>query len=788
MLAQQATITGVVKDYKTLETLPFTNVTYAAGKGTSTDFDGKYTLKVDPGSYTISFSFSGYQTFEKKVTVAAGETKTLNASLKEKGEVLDQVVVSAGKFEQNIGKVTVSMETIDPELVENRATNNAKDIITQVPSVHTQEGQVSIRGGAGFSYGAGSRVLLMVDGIPMLAGDAGDVKWNYIPVENIENIEVIKGASSVLYGSSALNGVINVRTGFPRAEPVTKVNINAGVIGDPARKELKWWDGYRGDQSVNFYHSRIINKNFDFVIGGNAFNSTSHRQLEYTQRGRLNVNTRYRDQKIKGLAYGLNFNSQVSEGNTFFAFKSKDSALIPSTGTSSDYNTLRYNIDPYLEYFNKNGDKHSIKTRWFSTKNNSITNAEQSSGSDLFYGEYQYQHTIDSSSRLTTGATGTYTIVNSNLFGDHNSSNLAAYAQLDKAFLSGRLNTSLGFRAEYFRINDESTESTFEIGGSPLPFQPILRAGVNYQAAEYSFIRASYGQGYRFPSIAEKFVNTSLSAINVFPNPQIEPETGWSAEIGFKQGIKLGDWKGFLDISAFVNQYNNMMEYTFGLYDTITYEAAPNGAPGASIGFQSRNVQSARITGLDVSLVGKGEIGNVRFTVLAGYTFMNPKSLNSDSAYLATFSSLNQLDTSGGGRTYSYNPEDVDLSDPDVSEVLKYRFNHLAKFDIQADYNRFSTGVSMRYTSKMFNIDQAFIDIGNLPPSLSNGGFLGGLDLYREKYNRGVAIFDYRVSYEVNTFMKAAFLVENVFNTEYTTRPGFLMAPRTYRVQLSFKF
>ena len=88
----------------------------------------------------------------------------------------------------------------------------------------------------------------------------------------------------------------------------------------------------------------------------------------------------------------------------------------------------------------------------------------------------------------------------------------------------------------------------------------------------------------------------------------------------------------------------------------------------------------------------------------------------------------------------------------------------------------------------MFNIDQAFIDIGNLPPSLSNGGFLGGLDLYREKYNRGVAIFDYRVSYEVNTFMKAAFLVENVFNTEYTTRPGFLMAPRTYRVQLSFKF
>lgn len=788
ILAQQATITGVVKDYKTTETLPFTNVTYEAGKGTSTDFDGKYSLKVDPGTYTITFSFSGYEKMEKRVTVVAGETKTINASLKEKGEVLDQVVVSAGKFEQNIAKVTVSMETIDPELIDNRATNSGDDIISQVPSVHTQEGQVSIRGGAGFSYGAGSRVLMMVDGMPLLAGDAGDIKWSYVPVENIENIEVIKGASSVLYGSSALNGVINVRTGFPRAEPVTKVALNAGAYGTPNRKELKWWDGYLGDQAFNFYHSRIIKKNFDFVIGGNFYNGEDFRKGSFTRRGRLNVNTRYRDQKVKGLAYGLNFNSQASEGNTFFVFKNRDSALIPANNTSSDYKTLRYNIDPYVEYFTKNGNKHSLKTRWFNTTNISLTNAEQSSGSDLFYGEYQYQHTIDSSSRLTSGVTGTYTLVNSNLFGDHTSENLAAYTQWDKSFLAGKLNTSLGFRAEYFKLDEEKSRSTFELGGSTLPFQPILRAGINYQAAEYSFIRASYGQGYRFPSIAEKYVSTSLSAISVFPNPQIEPETGWSAELGFKQGLKLGDWKGFLDVSAFINQYNNMMEYTFGLYDTTTYEAVPNGTPGSNIGFQSRNVQSARITGIDVSLVGKGEIGGVRFTVLAGYTFMNPKSLNSDSAYLATFSSLNQRDTTGGTTTYTYNPEDVDLSDPNVSDVLKYRFHHLAKFDIQADYNRFSTGVSMRYNSKMFNIDQAFINIGNLPTTLTDGGFLGELDLYRDEYNRAVAIFDYRVSYEFTEYMKGAFLIENVFNTEYTSRPGYLMAPRTYRVQLSFKF
>ena len=55
----------------------------------------------------------------------------------------------------------------------------------------------------------------MVDDMPILSGDRGTVEWNMIPMENISQIEVIKGASSVLFGSSAMNGVINVRL-YPR--------------------------------------------------------------------------------------------------------------------------------------------------------------------------------------------------------------------------------------------------------------------------------------------------------------------------------------------------------------------------------------------------------------------------------------------------------------------------------------------------------------------------------------------------------------------------------------------
>ena len=61
--------------------------------------------------------------------------------------------------------------------------------------------QPNIRGGSGWSYGAGSRVLLLVDDIPALQADAGLAQWDDIPVENIAQIEVVKGAASALYGS-----------------------------------------------------------------------------------------------------------------------------------------------------------------------------------------------------------------------------------------------------------------------------------------------------------------------------------------------------------------------------------------------------------------------------------------------------------------------------------------------------------------------------------------------------------------------------------------------------------
>ena len=94
------------------------------------------------------------------------------------------------------------MAIIKPALIENKATRDAEAIIEQVPGVQVNENQISIRGGSGWSYGAGSRVLVMVDEMPMLAGDANDIKFSAIPMENIAQIDPSFGRHWALRGGS----------------------------------------------------------------------------------------------------------------------------------------------------------------------------------------------------------------------------------------------------------------------------------------------------------------------------------------------------------------------------------------------------------------------------------------------------------------------------------------------------------------------------------------------------------------------------------------------------------
>ena len=756
-------VKGMVKDKAAGEALPGATVILNKTNGASTDINGLFLLKSEPGTYALRCEMVGYSSYTQTVTLHAGDTTAVVIELSpDKGnQLLDEVVISAGKFEQKLSDITVSMEVIKPQLIENKNTTSLDMIMNQVPGVTVADGQASIRGGSGFSYGAGSRVLLMVDEMPMLSADANDIKWNYLPLENLEQVEVIKGAASALFGSSALNGAINLRTAYAKDKPITKVTVFAGSYDAPRRGVLKWWKGTsQFQEGVNFSHAQKL-KNLDLVVGGHAYNDDGFRFLENEQRARLNVNLRYNFQgKLRGLAVGVNTNMMQTRGGLFFLWQNADSAYIPQGYSIQKYDNKRFNIDPYINYFLKKGGKLSLRTRYFLTNN--TNDKGQGARAELYYSELQYQKRFRNNFMLTGGIVlMQQQVLGDSLYGRHTGNNYAGYLQIDKKF--GRLTTSLGLRGEYYKVDTAFTRGYISPKINNLPFQPVLRAGLNYQLFEYTFLRASFGQGYRFPSIAEKYIATSVSALKIYPNYNLQPERGWSAEIGVKQGFTIAGFRGFLDVAGFWTEYQEMVEFIFDIYGPKT------GFFGNDIqyaGFKSQNMGRARINGVDITLTGTGKIGPINVSLLTGYTFTNPIDPN-------------------------YNPLVDTLGLPNTN-ILKYRNRHLFKNDIQLDYKKFSLGFSTRYFSFMENVDRRFTqsilhEYGPAFDDIPSTYILPGLREYREKNNKGTWIHDLRASYQAIKLLKVSFIVNNVFNVEYMARPGDIRPPRMFIMQLAFK-
>ncbi|MBI5219679.1 MAG: TonB-dependent receptor [Bacteroidia bacterium] len=515
---QNGTIRGKVIDTDSKEALIGVNIIVDNKTGTITDANGKYNLSLKPGDYKITYKYIGYSTNIMEIDIAEGEVRTMDISMKVEVQAIDEIVVSAGKFEQKLSDVTVSLEVIKPARIESMNTTTLDKAINQIPGVDVMAEQPSIRGGSGYSYGAGSRVLILVDDLPILSPSSGDPKWTFMPLENISQIEVLKGASSSLFGSSALNGVINIRTAFPGNKPETKIISSTGIYMNPERQSLVW---KKSEPllftATNFTHSRKIG-NLDIVVGGEVFGDAGYREHEYENHVRLNANVRYRDKKIEGLSYGCNTNYMYLSRGEFFLWVHADSAYRQNPSALSKTDGSRVNIDPFVTYFDKKGDRFSLRTRFYHENYKNLDEAKNNLA-DMYYGDFQYQKNIKDKFNLTAGISTQYSEVKANLFGNHYSSCIGFYSQVDKKIK--KLSLSAGFRFEYCQVDSTQTVSQFELKNKgkmlmEFPIYPVFRTGLNYQLAQYTFLRGSYGQGYRFPSIAEMYTTASIGGLNIF--------------------------------------------------------------------------------------------------------------------------------------------------------------------------------------------------------------------------------------------------------------------------------
>ena len=789
-------IKGIVKDRETKETLAGVSIYSLNNKSlaTQTNFRGEYELKLTTGKLKVVFQLIGYKadTVEMELTLS-GTTITKDVLLAESPRELTTFVTSASKYEQSIETITVSMDVLKPNIIENKNTTSLDEALQQVPGVSVVDNEPQIRSGSGFSFGAGSRVMILVDDLPVLSGDAGRPSWGFLPVENVEQIEVVKGAASVLYGSAALSGVINIRTAYPKDKPETRINYFSGFYDKPSRKEAYWPSKPQLYHNLSFNHTRKI-KGWDLVFGGNLYHddgfksstpaypnispTTDTTTREYESRVRLNFNIRRQSKKVKGLVFGLNGNGIISNSaSTLIWFNANEGMYRSYPGAMVETKQRAFYIDPFISYNSKNGWSHSLKSRYFYLNNQNSNN--QSNQSDLWYTEYRIQKAIQLKNErkilFSAGAVNTISLANSEIFkGDlgltdstnnaqSDALNRAVYLQADWA-VTKKLNVSVGGRYEFFqiakpRIGTDSAKVNFS------DQKPVFRAGLNYQLLQFTFLRASVGQGFRFPTIGEKYIRTTVGPISIYPSDDLIAETSTNFEIGIKQGFSISKFKGFIDFAVFRQDFNNTIEFNFGQWGSSS-------DPLFGLGFRSINIGKTRVSGYEISLVGTGKIKKVEIQTLIGYTYTLPITLEPNKILYETPLNVVSFVTS------SSNPE---------NNILKYRFQHLVKADIQVNYKRWMFGGSLRYNSFMQNIDKLFEELDEF----ANLGLLAvapGLKQYRKSFTQGVTVLDFRVGYEAFKGIRFSLVINNLLNKEYALRPMVIEQPRTIALQVNVKF
>jgi len=899
-------VSGIVTDFQTRE--PLIGVTiYDVNNptvGTVTDIDGRYSITLDTKkAVQLSFSYVGYDTETYLVTSVL--TK-LDVPLLPHNEKLDEVVVTAGRFEQRKTDVTVSMEVIKPEMLRSQAPTDLSATLQTLPGVEIIDKQPSIRGGGGWTYSVGSRCQVLMDEMTILNPKTGEINWNNVPLENVAQVEVIKGASSVLYGSSALNGVINVRTQRPGLKPETKVSGYVGIYDN--YKNYK----YTGARLPLYYgaeasHSRRIG-NFDVSAAISGFKDEGYRKQSFNDRVRLGGNMTYHVpmQEGKYMTVGANMNYVANQYGDFFIWRSPKDPLHPSPLTNMGRKEHNFNIDPFLNYDDTDkGISHKLRTRFYVTSDNLTTPSERMSTEDLAkwavtsfdlgkiagyaesakgwmdkgyditnallltfqdiaipimndlqdenwlgliqhgvgfvqndfgytgtiaelqdaaayamslvadntptrpemtyngYVDYQFSKSWKSGVRLTTGINWSHITNTANITGTHQTDNLAAYLQYDHRIVN-RLSLSAGVRFEYYRMDNDFKEANIKIGNWLCPVRPVVRAGLNWEIYKAGFLRASFGQGYRNPSITEKFARKDIGGVGVYPNHNIKPERGYNAELGYMQLYKFGPITGMLDVAGFYTEYRDMIEYQFGLFrnsdftminsindvidegkqmiENIKQTKSLNNA-GIGIGAQFVNVGHARIYGAEVSTNGKVDINkdmNLMYTI--GYTFTEPEDLDNKQRIEEE-------------KTYT-DPLQMKNKSND-SKYLKYRNKHSFKATIDYNYKWLSLGVNMMYRSKMLAVDYLMVDEREkAEPDLMDYarkfifGYEDGVSLhdYWMDHNKGTFTMDLRATVRFKEYAEVQFLVNNLLNTEYSFRPMALAAPRTFVCRLNLKF
>jgi outer membrane receptor protein involved in Fe transport len=571
--AQTASIAGIVRDLETDRPLDGATVILRdTPLHVMTNAQGRFVIGgLAAGRYTIQVTATGFASDSvTRIVLVEGQRYEVTLTLGRVALRLQEVVVTGSRAMERSEEAVASIAALPSDDILERNVITINQALAFVPGVtFNGTNQMDIRGAAGLSRGIGSRVLMLLDGHPILTGDGGEIDFGTIPLLDLDRVEIVKGAYSAVYGSNALGGVVNLLTTPIESEPRTVLRGHVGTYNYP--QQYEWSDGRQGAFGVGLQHSRRMGSvGGRIALGYEGTNGFSENGESSRWLGRVKLSSATR--KAPWELYGVVVRERAGE---FFVWRSQDEPYLVPPTAAGNYTmahtaltggsitpvataTTLVRVSPFVNF-------HRIRNHF--SDNDDWHNAFKPGllAQLSWYGGGRHAVTI--------GADGARTWVRSNFLGQPTILDLAAFAQ-DEIRLTETLKASLGVRVDHHDASSGDAE-----------WKVSPKVGLAVRVGQRATIRASVGAGFRAPSAIEQFVSSRQFGFEVIPNLELHGEQAWSAEIGTT--VTLLD-RVRLDAAVFGSAYRDLI--------------APAPAPGRPFVFQFQNVSRAQVAGLDVGI------------------------------------------------------------------------------------------------------------------------------------------------------------------------------------------
>jgi outer membrane cobalamin receptor len=525
-------ITGKISDSQTGE--PLTDaavVLMKTGKGVVSDKSGLYELTVSEGRQIIEVRHIGYANERREINVVSGQQMTLNFEMTTEVFQQEQIVVTANKVAMNRDNVPMNVSIINQMQIEQSSESNILPVISsQIPGLFVSErgvtgfglaggsaGKISIRGVGGSE--ASFPVLLLIDGQPQFMGMMGHAIPDSYVSSDIEKVEVVKGPASILYGTSAMGGAINLITRKQKEEGLAL--RGRLMYGSFNTQKYAASAGYRKNRfsvlaSYNHDQTDGDRPNSDFNID-NGYLKIGH---EINNHFLIDANASHSSFKAYDPGSIYHPNPAVYDNKSQWVDIERSNVYFTLSNTFDK-------VEGGLKAYYMTGD-HDIYDGWKSN--------DENLGISLYQGLRLFDNNLLSvgAEMKKYGGRGTAASLGQRSGEWITVNEAGAYAIMQHTFFD-RLTLNSGVR-----YDDHSL-----FGGQWLP-----QFGAAFNLLQNTILKASVSKGFRNPSVRELYL---------FPpaNAGLLPETMWNYEFTIGQGFAHG--RGQAELTVFKAEGDNLI-------------------------------------------------------------------------------------------------------------------------------------------------------------------------------------------------------------------------------------